>query len=677
MTSPRFTAGGGRRGPDPQQIHTHSSGAAPAYPAAAQTHIPAPHWRLRPADNTSQFVFTGVEVVRVALPAAQPTTERASAAWWQRMVPPTLQPFAQQESRVLLALVLITSVLAGIGVFGQALLLRALMDLGAAIADAPARALVIGLLLGFAVTLLILKWLMYRGTMRIGHRLDARLRLALLTLLPQFTPGFAQHITLGDLFERVHSLQAVRQLPNYTVEVLQLGWQLVFTLVGLLLIDPLIGLLGVLRLGLLAAAVGFNRVPNALRTEARYYQGRLSRFYLDVLHGLVPIRAHQAEAAVQHEYRAQLWRWGRAQWRLLEFEFWLVAAARIVSHLVIAAMIVVFATSAATLPNWLLLIFWAFNLDIIGQQLLDAVLFFQRDQLKVTRYAEILNTPPTEAPAAANAARKPPQSTAGAALTLRNVALHKGRQPILRDLNFEIAAGQHVAVLGPSGAGKSSLMGLLLGLDQPTAGTILIDDQPLDAAGWRALREQIVWVAADVRLWNQALLANLQFSGQTVPVRTVIQAADLLTLLEGAGRGLQTPLGEAGRRISGGEGARVRFGRALQIPQARLVILDEPFVSLDPPRRKALLKHARTYWSNATLLYVTHAPEEAGDFDHVLIMAGGALVEAADAAALREQPGSQFQQMRAASATARQTIWGAAAWQRWRLGNGKLRDPLS
>ena len=80
----------------------------------------------------------------------------------------------------------------------------------------------------------------------------------------------------------------------------------------------------------------------------------------------------------------------------------------------------------------------------------------------------------------------------------------------------------------------------------------------------------------------------------------------LRTVLESLPSGLQTELGENGGLVSGGEGQRVRLGRAFLHRDARLVLLDEPFRGLDRDKRSELLSRARRLWNNSTLLCVTH-----------------------------------------------------------------------
>jgi ATP-binding cassette subfamily B protein len=152
----------------------------------------------------------------------------------------------------------------------------------------------------------------------------------------------------------------------------------------------------------------------------------------------------------------------------------------------------------------------------------------------------------------------------------------------------------------------------------------------------------------------------------------VLEAADLRELLEELPNGLQTPLGEGGALVSGGEGQRVRLGRGLLRPGVRLVILDEPFRGLDRQRRRELLAHARSLWQAATVLCITHDVGETQGFDRVLVVDGGQIVEDGAPADLAVQPGSRYRALLEAEREVREGLWSSGVWRRLRLEGGRL-----
>jgi ABC-type multidrug transport system fused ATPase/permease subunit len=261
------------------------------------------------------------------------------------------------------------------------------------------------------------------------------------------------------------------------------------------------------------------------------------------------------------------------------------------------------------------------------------------------------------------------------AVLLEGVSVRAAGHMILQSIDLTITAGSHVAIIGPSGAGKSSLVGLLLGWHRPVSGRILIDGEPLDGLRLERLRREIAWVDPSVQLWNRSFLENVRYGAQadsSLPIGWAIEQADLRGVLERLPDGLQTPLGEGGGLVSGGEGQRVRLGRAMVQPRVRLVILDEPFRGLDRERRRELLARARSMWREATLLCVTHDVGETRAFDRVVVVEGGQIVEDSAPADLAERPGSRYRAMLDAEEALRGELWSSGTWRRLWLARGLL-----
>jgi ABC-type transport system involved in cytochrome bd biosynthesis fused ATPase/permease subunit len=181
-------------------------------------------------------------------------------------------------------------------------------------------------------------------------------------------------------------------------------------------------------------------------------------------------------------------------------------------------------------------------------------------------------------------------------------------------------------------------------------------------------------VDPSVHLWNRSLFDNLRYGDQSTMISgigSVIEAAELGEILEKLPAGLQQPLGEGGRLTSGGEGQRVRFGRALVRRDVKLAILDEPFRGLDRSRRRELLVRARAIWRNQTLVCVTHDIEETLDFERVLVVDNGRLVEDGDPLALSQQE-TVYASLLAAEREVRTHLWSGERWRRWRMQDGAI-----
>jgi ATP-binding cassette subfamily B protein len=272
----------------------------------------------------------------------------------------------------------------------------------------------------------------------------------------------------------------------------------------------------------------------------------------------------------------------------------------------------------------------------------------------------------------APAAATQTQPEAAAVIAFENVSVVAAGHQVLRDIDLNIGAGAHVAIVGASGAGKSSLVGLLLGWHRAASGRVLVDGVELDDARLDQLRPHIAWVDPAVQLWNRPLLENLRYGNDSVDVGDAVAAADLVSVINRLPDGLDTSLGEAGGLLSGGEGQRVRLGRALLRPGVRLAILDEPFRGLDFEQRHKLLARSREIWRDATLLAISHDIAEALTFERVLVLEDGRIIEDGDPRELARNPESRFHAMLEAENAIRAEFWNGAEWRHLSLHNGEL-----
>jgi ATP-binding cassette subfamily B protein len=270
------------------------------------------------------------------------------------------------------------------------------------------------------------------------------------------------------------------------------------------------------------------------------------------------------------------------------------------------------------------------------------------------------------------------EDSGGAAIEFTNVNVHAAGHTILEEINLKIGPGDHVAIVGVSGAGKSSLLGLLLGWYRPAAGSVLVDGAQLEGAHLDRLRQQTAWIDPAVQLWNRSLFSNLCYGNpDAVPTADLLEQADLLQLLEKLPEGMQTKLGESGGLVSGGEGQRVRLGRALLKREVRLALLDEPFRGLDRHQRRELLARARRHWAaGTTLLCVTHDVGETLTFDRTLVIENGRIIEDGNPAQLARQVNSRYRALLDSEESVRESSWSGSGWRHLRLEGGRLIEEL-
>lgn len=152
----------------------------------------------------------------------------------------------------------------------------------------------------------------------------------------------------------------------------------------------------------------------------------------------------------------------------------------------------------------------------------------------------------------------------------------------------------------------------------------------------------------------------------------MLRGADLFEVLRRLPDGLQAPLSDGGGLLSGGEGQLVRLGRAWIRSAARLVILDEPFRGLDRDRRRCLLSQIRRHFRGATLLCITHDVGETLEFDRVLVIEAGRIIEDGLPRRLAADSNSRFRAFLDAEEAVRSGLWDGPGWDHLRVESGRV-----
>lgn len=199
----------------------------------------------------------------------------------------------------------------------------------------------------------------------------------------------------------------------------------------------------------------------------------------------------------------------------------------------------------------------------------------------------------------------------------------------LAGTNFEIAPGERIALVGPSGAGKTTVASLLLGFIRPDSGRILIDEhdlQSLDIDDWR---RRLAWLPQQPRLFQGTIADNIRLGLPDAPedaVRRAAKRAHAAEFIERLPRGYETPVGERGAGLSGGQIQRVALARAF-LRDARLVILDEATASLDPASEALVQRAVDELAEDRSLLVIAHRLSTVRSADRILVIDGGRIIE--------------------------------------------------
>ena len=217
-------------------------------------------------------------------------------------------------------------------------------------------------------------------------------------------------------------------------------------------------------------------------------------------------------------------------------------------------------------------------------------------------------------------------------LSLKNVTFSYPGQPlpVLKNINLDVRAGEHIALLGQTGCGKSTLLQLLTRAWDISNGALEINGHPVADYDEATLRNMITVVSQRAHVFNTTLRENLRMaSPQSTDeqIADALKQVDLHVLLEN--EGLNAWLGEGGRQLSGGEQRRIGLARAL-LHDAPLWLLDEPTEGLDAETEQHILALLHKHCQNKTLLLVTHRLHGLEALDRICVMEEGQIVEQGD-----------------------------------------------
>lgn len=221
------------------------------------------------------------------------------------------------------------------------------------------------------------------------------------------------------------------------------------------------------------------------------------------------------------------------------------------------------------------------------------------------------------------------QVSSAATLSINKLNFSYPNQPLptLNDINLQLYAGEHIALLGRTGCGKSTLLQLLTRAWNPQSGSILLNGLAIESYSEEALRSSISVVTQRAHIFSATLRQNLLIASanaQDNELETILIQVGLEQLLED--QGLNAWLGEGGRQISGGEQCRIGVARAL-LHHAPLILLDEPTEGLDNETEQQILSLLEQYGKNKTVIMVTHRLTGLDRLDRICVMDDGKIVE--------------------------------------------------
>jgi ATP-binding cassette, subfamily B, multidrug efflux pump len=250
----------------------------------------------------------------------------------------------------------------------------------------------------------------------------------------------------------------------------------------------------------------------------------------------------------------------------------------------------------------------------------------QRASASQKRLNEFLDIQPTiqNAPGAITQPLKGDISFQGVNFTYPNTGIHA-----LIDFNLEIKKGEKVVIVGRTGSGKTTIAQLLLRMYDPDEGRILIDGTDLRHFDLQDLRRQMSYVPQDVFLFSDTVSGNIQFGLERPDeekVRLAARYASVDKEIEGFANRYETMIGERGVTLSGGQKQRISIARGL-IKDPEIIVFDDCLSAVDARTEKEILGNLYQYLQQKTAIIITHRIFSLFDFDRIVVLEEGRIVE--------------------------------------------------
>ena len=211
----------------------------------------------------------------------------------------------------------------------------------------------------------------------------------------------------------------------------------------------------------------------------------------------------------------------------------------------------------------------------------------------------------------------------------------------LKDFSLNINAGEKIAIIGKTGSGKSTIAQLLLRMYDADSGAVLYDNVPVQQIDTAYLRSNISYVPQDVFLFSETIENNIAFGLDKATGAAIVKAArqaHVAAEIDQFPEGYKTMIGERGVTLSGGQKQRISIARAL-IKNPAIVIFDDCLSAVDARTEKQVLNNLNIYLKDKTAIIITHRIFSLFNFDKIIVLDDGKIVEQGHHSTLLQQKG--------------------------------------
>jgi ATP-binding cassette subfamily C protein len=539
------------------------------------------------------------------------------------------------DRNAVVGVILVNGLASAAGLIGPWLLGRIIDTIQASPGDVLSAVdrLAFGALL-FTVVQTVLAWWALKIGYRFGERTAARVRERLLTRTLALPPRVADHLPAGDLIARGSTDTALvaMTLRSAVPEVLVAIVHALFLIVAVLVLDPRLGLCGLVCLLGVGAAV-------------RWYLRRARPAYLAVaasgadladvvastakgartieLLGLEHRRTQATEAAITQARSARLW----ALWlRTVLFPWSEISLALPV----VGVLLVGGALYADGLVSLGIVVTATVYLRQLVGPLDTLMLWIEQLQGAGASYARVegLGDIPKAEPQLTPQAQRIGDEDHGDRIRVKNAHYsYTGARDVLHGIDLLVEPGERLAIVGTSGAGKSTLARLLAGLDRPHTGSVTIGGTPVADLPPDQLREHVVLLTQDHHVFHDTVRDNLLIAKPNATDEELHAALDAVGAewLDDLSHGIDTEVGDD-INLDAASAQQLSLARVV-LANPHTLILDEATSLLDPKTARQTEQSLASVLQGRTVIAIAHRLQTAHDADRIAVMEAGQLVE--------------------------------------------------
>lgn len=480
----------------------------------------------------------------------------------------------------------------------------------------------------------IFRYLMRRIIISISRFIEYDIRTSFFAHLERLSPSFYDHQQTGDLMTRATSdIEAVRMVVGpavmYAMDTILTA---AFSLSLMLVLSVPLTLTVLALAPILSFLIYFlaKRIHlYSLRSQERYSE--LNAMIQEHLSGIRVVRAYCQEKPERQLFDDLNRKYIDASMKLVKLQAALIpffysvfgvgmavvlymGGRAIISGAMSLGDFVAFSAYVAMLAWPVMAAGWVINL-------------YQRGAASLQRIQKIVNRKPEIADGPAPGVVKELTGQ----ISFQNVRFaYPGTSAlVLKDINLEIPAGMSLGIVGAVGSGKSSLVSLVSRLYEVTSGALKIDGIEVRDIPLGILRRDVAVVPQECFLFSDRLDQNILFVNPDLPDRRLHEVAKVANLsedVEGFPAGYETWVGERGITLSGGQKQRASLARAL-VTDARILILDDCFSSVDTRTEAEILRKLRPVLVGKTVLIIAHRISTLQWADQIIVLEAGSIVE--------------------------------------------------